>query len=348
MVHIHSGSATSWDFSTGWYGNYVNQDVVNNMVDAGLKQLTGQSTVAAAWQALLPGYSAGRAVAIKVNFNNCGGCGDSDNIIDGLPQPVIALIRGMTAEMGVQEQDIWIYDALRPLPDRFRTPCLNLYPKVRFFDVAFSNTSGTCSELAAFRSNDPNAQVHFGNSNLTARRITDVVINATYLINMPIMKDHGISGVTLGFKNHFGSLQQVCRAGADNLHFYIDQAESTYNPNYSPMVDIYSNPHIRNKTVLTVGDGLYGALWNTNLPPSRWSTFGNDAPNSLFFSVDPVAIDCVMLDFLDLEPDMPSRRHGEHVDDYLELAAGAGLGVFERGNPWGSGYANVNYQKIEL
>ena len=67
---VHDPDATSWDFSTSWYGDYVDQDVVNNMVDEGLKTLTGESTVADSWRALLPGYSHGKAIAIKVNLNN--------------------------------------------------------------------------------------------------------------------------------------------------------------------------------------------------------------------------------------------------------------------------------------
>ena len=31
-----------------------------------------------------------------------------------------------------------------------------------------------------------------------------------------------------------------------------------------------------------------------------------------------------------------------------KLAAAAGLGQFERGQPWGSGYNQINYSKIEL
>jgi len=340
VVHVHAPAATSWDFSTGWYGDYVNQSVVNNMVDEGLKQLTGQSTVAAAWQTLLPDYAPGKAIAIKVNFNNCGSCADADNIIDGLMEPVNALIRGMK-EMGVLEEDIWVYDALRRLPDRFRNRCL--YPNVRFFD-----RSGGCAETATFNSSDPDAEVNFDHPSLTARRVTDVIINATYLINMPIMKDHGICGVTLGFKHHFGTINQIIRAGDDNLHYYIDPGDSRYSSSYNPLLDIYLNPHIRDKTVLIVGDGLYGALGNTNVAPSRWSTFDNDAPNSLFFAVDPVAIDCVMLDILDAEPVSHPKRSGGHADDYLELAASAGLGVYERGDPWGSGYAQIDYIKIEL
>jgi hypothetical protein len=341
VVHVHGPDATSWDFSTGWYGDYVNQSVVNDMADEGLKQLTGQPTVAAAWQTLLPGYASGKAIAMKVNFNNSHwDCADSDNEIDALVEPVNALIRGIK-EIGVQEEDIWVYDALRALPDRFRTRCP--YPNVRFFDAY-----GSCAEPATFNSGDPDAEVNFSHPSLTARRLTDVVINATYLINVPILKDHGIAAVTLGFKNHFGTINVIIRSGDDNLHYYISPGSSHYSSSYDPQVDIYLNPHIQNKTVLTVGDGLYGAVGaSTNTsPPSQWSTFGDDAPNSLFFAVDPVAMDCVMFDILDAEPGYHPQRNGG--DNYLKLAAGAGLGVFERGDPWGSGYNQIDYLKIEL
>lgn len=335
VIHAHSASATSWNFSTGWYGNYVNQNVVNTMTDEGLKLLTGQSTIGTAWQALLPGYAPGMGIAIKVNFNNAKACDDSDNIIDGLIHPVNALIQGMVA-MGVQQQDIWIFDASRNLPNRFRNGCL--YTNVRFL--------GGCAEEATFNSTDPDSEVDFQHANLTNRRVTDVIIDAAYLINMPIIKDHGISGVTLGFKNHFGTIDEIEKSGEDSLHIYINPGESGYNHDYNPMIDIFSNPHIRNKTILTVGDGLYGALGNTNVVPQPWETFNNHASNSLFFSQDPVAIDCVMLDILDAEPGYHPNRPG--AQDYLALALQAGMGVFERGNPWGSGYTSIEYLKIEL
>lgn len=341
VVHVHSDAVTSWDFSTGWYGDYVNQSIVNDMVDEGLKQLTGQSTVAAAWQTLLPDYAPGKAIAVKVNFNNSGwSCSDSDNIIDALIEPVNALVRGMK-EIGVHEEDVWVYDALRRLPDRFRTRCP--YPNVRFFEH-----NGVCAEPATFNSSDPNAEISFGHPNLSNRRITDVVIDATYLINVPIIKDHGIAPVTLGFKNHFGTINNIVRSGDDSLHYYIYPQDARYSSSYNPLIDIYLNPHIRDKTALIVGDGLYGGLTDPNsVPPKRWSTFGNDAANSLFLAIDPVAIECVMFDILDAEPVYHPRWSGLD-NDYLELAANAGLGIFERGDPWGVGYDQIDYQKIEL
>lgn len=338
VVHVHAADATSWDFSTGWYGDYVNQSVVNEMVDEGLRQLTGEATVAAAWQVLLPGYAPGKAIAVKVNFNNSS-CADSDNIIDALIEPVNALVRGMK-ELGVQEEDVWVYDASRCVPDRFRTRCL--YPNIRFFEGGYTICG---DDRATFNSNDPTSEINFGHPNLTTRRITDAVINATYLINMPILKDHGIPGVTLGFKNHFGTIDDIKGSGDDNLHYYIKPDDPLYSPSRNPLLDIYLNPHIRYKTVLTVGDGLYGKV-GTSTTPQRWSTFLDDAPNSLFFAMDPVAIDCVMFDILDAEPIYHPRWDGLE-DDYLELAAGAGLGVYERGDPWGSGYSRIDYLKID-
>jgi hypothetical protein len=338
VVHVHAASATSWDFSTGWYGNYVNQNVVNNMVDEGVKQLTGQSSVATAWGTIISGYSSGKAIAIKVNFNNSQ-CDDTDNLIDALVQPVNGVIKGLKT-IGVQEQDIWIYDAIRSISTRFKSGCL--YPQVHFFDPG-------CGESATFSSNQPDAQITFGDSRLTARKVTDVIVNATYLINMPIIKDHGISGVTLGFKNHFGSINQIMRSGEDDLHYYIAPDDSShYRSTYNPLLDIYQNPNIRNKTRLIIGDGLYGAFGGTtnNTPPTRWQTFGNHASNSLFFALDAVAIDCVMLDILDAEPGYHPQR--PEAEDYLRLASQAGIGIFERGNPWSSGYSQINYQKFEL
>jgi hypothetical protein len=38
----------------------------------------------------------------------------------------------------------------------------------------------------------------------------------------------------------------------------------------------------------------------------------------------------------------------DHADDYLRLASDAGLGIFERGDPWGSGYTQIDYVRAEL
>lgn len=331
VVHVHDSDATDWNFSTGYYWEHVNQGAVNNMVDRGVMELTGTGTVADAWRALIPNYQSGEKVAIKVNFNNSwdSGCYGSSNRIDALIEPVNAVINGLKA-MGVAGADILIYDAVRVIPyTQFSSRCVD--GNVRFVGNYFGPSE--CHERSTLSS----VYVNFSQGGIPAQRIAGELIGAAHLINMPIMKGHGFGGVTLGFKNHFGTIENP-----NGLHPYIVFSSSQYSSSYNPMVDIYLNTHIRDKTRLIIGDGLFGN-WVTNTDePRSWSTFGG-APNSLFFATDPVAIDSVMADFILAERDLNS-----HTWDYLSLAAAAGLGTFERGDPWGSGYSQIEYVRIDL
>ena len=162
-------------------------------------------------------------------------------------------------------------------------------------------------EAPGWSSTDPHAYVAFAPSSGVpmppATRLTDVLINARYLINMPIMKGHSPAGLSLAFKNHFGSIDYP-----GGLHDWVDYTAYPQAP-YHVLVDLYRNPHIGAKTVLTIADGLFGSRLGGAVPV-LWSTFGNRAPNSLFFATDPVAVDCVMCDFLTAEfgLDRPGRQ----------------------------------------
>jgi len=96
VVHTHCSYVTGWDYHTGWYGSYVNQPVVDLMTDLGVINLTGTSTLANAWSAIIPSYVSGQKIAIKINLNNAD-CSDTDQIIDALPQPINSVIRGLKA-----------------------------------------------------------------------------------------------------------------------------------------------------------------------------------------------------------------------------------------------------------
>lgn len=339
VVHIHSDEATYWDYGPDWYGDYVRQDVVDAMTDRGILALTNTTTRADAWHALIPAYTAGQKVAIKINLNNNpSDCGDSGQVIDALPQPINSIVRGLKA-IGVAEGDIWVYDVTHAwhdggMPARLVNKVTALYPGVKFY----SYSADVCSTISGYSATEV---IHFNppaGKTITDRPICNLLVNASYLINLPIMKKHGMAGVTLAFKNHFGSFD-----GCDNVHWSIELGTGEYDSNYSGLVDIYNNSHIKNKTVLTVGDGLYGArINNYDEVPSAWTTFGNHSPNSLFFSIDPVAIDCVMYDHLNAQDSVPDGS-----DDYLKLANTAGLGTFEH---WDAGhqYHSIDYQRIEI
>ncbi len=351
VVHVHAAGATHWDYGSNYYGDYVDQSVVDAMMDVGVMTLTGLGSVAEAWRAIVPEYVPGRAVAVKVNMNNCYhcelphvGCQEWQLALNALIHPVNAVVSGLKrAYPAFEERDVWVYEGTignsppesrRRISSRVTAGCR--YPGVRFFDTG-------CVEPAGYDSTSPTALVTWrppaGIPTPPAMQVTDVLVEASYVINMPIMRRHGGAGVTLAFKNHFGSV-----ANCSPLHDWLLRDE-LYPAGvvYSALVDLYLNPNIAGKTVLTVGDGLYGN-WESNTTKAKpWRTFGGAAANSLFLAADPVAIDCVMTDLLHAEMAVMPE-----ADGYLRVAAQAGLGVYERGDPWGGGYASIRYDRREV
>ncbi len=353
VVRVHDAQATSWDFESGWYGDYVDLARVEAMMVRGLTALTGTSTASAAWAQLLPGYATGKIIAVKISLNNATACDDNDNRIDALPQTLIALVKTLTEDAGVAQDDIWFYDTTkwnnRYVPTRLSGPVWNLYPDVHFAG------RGECGDTEiAYDTSDDDLKVVMNDpdGNLQPRWLTPLLKSATHLINLPLFKYHGIHPVSLGFKNHFGSINYVLGASPDDMHAYISPGNDLYRSDYSPLVQIYRHPYIKDKTVLTIGDALFGAYGATG-EPVRWGTFGNASPNSLFFARDPVALDCVMTDFVRAEwPNAPYIN--DAVYDYLFLAQGAELGTCEGtpsqpgGDPWGTGYTDIDYLPIEM
>jgi hypothetical protein len=357
VVHVRDPRATDWDGVELFY-DAVDQGVVTNMVQVGLQLLTGQSSWADIWNALFgqvnpDGYSAGQKIAIKVNLNMSRDCNSHGNIIDALPQPVLGVISGLVAA-GVQPGDITVYDSIRVPSHYLRAPIWDEYRDVKFMG------DGSCpGVIAPSYGMDPSLTIPFNDpyGYVNDRQLADVLYEATYVINMPIIKRHSgedLCPVTLSFKNHFGSIDRIIGNGNDNLHHYIDITHDLYQTTYSPLVDIYLNPNIRDKTVLILGDGLYGGREWGSPPIGSWSIFGDDACNSLFFGVDPVATDCMMADLIVAE-EMVSRVH---TYDYLFCAQEAGLGTCEGTReepggdpllmPYGSGYENIEYVRMDL
>lgn len=308
------------------------------MVYCGLCELLGLplGAVGEAWRRLTPDYVPGDWVAIKVNLNNSFDCDTTTTAVDAIAQPVNAVVRGLL-QRGVREEDIVVYDAIRYFSDR-------VYQELYYKGVQIHD-EGCRGYSATFNSSDLNAVVMFfpPSGSLPAVRLCDSLIGARYLINMPILKGHPLAGVTLGFKNHFGSTNNP-----GGMHNYVSTLYQDIDQ-YDALVDLFDNPHIRYKTVLTIGDGIYGSRRYQNTPPQPWATFGDASPCSLFFATDPVAIDCVMHDLLKEERD--ASQPGVS-NSYLELAASAGMGVYERGDPWqtpyGSGYRKIIYQRIDM
>ncbi len=384
VIHVRDAGATSWPGTSGTYFyNYVDTATVEAMLLDALQEFTGQSSWGNIWSVLFSrvhsgGYQPGQKIAIKISFNNSifdnNACGFHDNRIDAVPQLALALLNGLTAA-GVQAGDVYFYDASgsesgqrygKTIPNYFRSPILQAYPQVHF--IGLNDCSGV---QAPTYGKDPSLTVTFNDpwGQIPDRLLTDILYDATYLINMPIVKAHkpakpGSSvaiPASIGMKNHYGSINYVyASSGRASLHEYMEiNGGEYYTSTYNPVVDVNKHPIIKDKTALILADCLYGSTGSSDDAIKTWHIFGEQPANSILVSTDPVALDCVAVDLLRLELPYQNGRDldDKRVYDFLFCAQEAGLGICEgtRGDPggdplqtpYGSGYNDITYVRID-
>ena len=298
-----------WEGKHGrwWDKGNIDQQKLDQLWSQSVCLLTGKKTEQQAWKALFTyhnkthgrgnhGYQTGELIAVKINLNNTFSPYDDDNDIDQSAEGVIALLRQLTEKAGVQQQDIIVYDASigfapRAIPNRLRLPVAHLFPKVRWMSA--KGSEGV--EAAHWVENAiqyTNPDIALGNA------LPKAVVDATYLINMALLKGHEMTGVTLGAKNHFGSIQFPFK---EHDHSTVSQ-RNRKEGDYTALVDLMGCPALGGKTLLSVVDGVYGMQTNVGAPRperDRWKNlFGGEWSSCLLMSQDPIAIESVCLDML--------------------------------------------------
>ncbi len=113
----------------------------------------------------------------------------------------------------------------------------------------------------------------------------DCHINADYLLNIPAMKGHRGGGVTFFAKNHFGS---NTGDGAAHLHNGLLMANTPVRGEYKSyrvMVDLMAYEHLGGKTLIYIGDLLWGTSMEHD-PPVKFlsAPFNNDWSSSILVS----------------------------------------------------------------
>jgi uncharacterized protein (DUF362 family) len=341
VVSVHTPDATSWNHSSDYHWDTIDQTVVNDMVAAGIKALTGKKDSADGWAQLVP-HQTGQAVAIKVNFNNSWSC-SSSNIMDAYPETVNAVIDGLMS-IGIPANRIWIAEPSRVFPNRFIDQIRQ--PEVQFFSV-FPSCSPKISatDYVSENSNDASSTTYPTGNYI---RPAQVFVDADHLINIALVKGHDGAGVTLSLKNHFGS---ITFAGSDpdqarqQMHSWLYPGANP-DPNKTILGDINNNPHIRGKTRLVIGDGLFGNPFDNTSEPVRWRIFDNKDPNILFFATDPVALDSVICDYINEE--RSQNGYSKATTGYLSHANAMGLGIHDHWLSYETKlYSLIDYLPIE-
>lgn len=321
----------------------TSQVVVDQMLSAGLCSMTSMKTAGEAWDSIFRyhnrrrekgnvTYRPGEKIYIKLNRTTASSGISPDYerrkdrplalAFETSPQVVLAMLRQLVNVAGVPQKSIYVGDAMRNLYQDEYLKYHNEFPDVNYLS-SFGNTGGRIKSAESnvdhiFYSDKKTVMTDAGSD-----RIYTVLEEAEYLINIPGMKGHNLGGITLCAKNHFGT---QARSSAAHLHPGLNNASRRGYGHYRVLVDIMGNRHTGGKNLFYVLDALWsGSNWNGLPVKFLMPPFNNHWSSSLFFSLDPVAIESVAFDFLRTE-----FTHPEHtvayisepgVDDYLHQAA---------------------------
>lgn len=344
VVWIHDPNATDWEgyhSAEHWYeGDHTDPVVVHKMVSRAICSLAGESSEAAAWDAIFRyfnrergkgdvGFADGEKIAIKINNTLSSNADPSTfekkaeniNRIDNSPQLTIAILWQLVHVVGANEPDITIGDPTRIMPNFYYDVVHSEYPDICYM----ANLGGSGRSQAQFSDTEfywSTPAAHGKQQDYLPRAFAE----ADYLINFAILKSHDTAGITVCAKNHYGSLLREptgWRWGVQYDYYNMHDSLAKNVPgmgHYRCLVDLMGHPELGGKTILYIVDGLFGGQ-NWYSEPKKWDMppFNEDWPSSIFVSQDPVAIDSVCYDFLSTEWDDWPLISG--ADDYLHEAA---------------------------
>ncbi len=254
-------------------GLQVNGEVVREMMDRGMRELTGDKKTIDSWRRF---FTRDDVVGIKVN------AGGRPWVVSH-PEIVAETVRNLMA-VGIRPEQIYIYERFE---DQLNE--INYTPHV----------AGGVNIFAAERANrrvdnasyDPRVYVEadfFGEDDTRSNMISLISRKLTKIINIPNMKDHGATGVTGCLKNiAYGGFSNVARThyrGTSHTLSFVGTLAAV-----EPM---------RSRTVLQIMDGLRG-VWHAG--PFAATLKYVFFPRTIMFGTDPVAIDRLLIDIIDDE-----------------------------------------------
>ncbi|MEN8193207.1 MAG: DUF362 domain-containing protein [Bacteroidota bacterium] len=343
----------------GWFlSKNNNQIVIDSMLSDGLKKLTGKSSNYNAWDTLFTffnqkkhgrneGYKDGEQIFIKINATSTWGKGQSwgnisannehmrndfYGIAETSPHLILSLLRQLINVCGVPQENIFVGDPMKHIYNNSFDLWNNEFPDVHYMaiegDEGREQVVPTGNEIIYY--SDKGNEM----SGAVSDKIYTVMNEADYLINVPTMKAHGLAGITLFAKNHFGS---HTRGSAEHLHPGLIATEENANPirtdssMYRVQVDLMGHERLGGNQVLFLLDALWSGSEAID-PPTKWDMepFNGDWTSSIFLSQDMVAIESVAFDFLYTEYDgsyniyyqqKVNYPHMKGTSDYLRQAA---------------------------
>jgi len=249
----------------------VVDDVVREMLDRGMRALTGEATALGAWRRF---FEPSDVVGIKVN------AGGVPHVVSS-PAIVAETCRQLMA-VGVPPSQIVVFERFQNQLDGIGYPA-HLPEGVEVYAAEGGNRR---TENRAY---DPETYVEvdfFGEEDTRSGMMRLVTRRLTKIVNIPNMKDHGAVGATGCLKNvAYGCFSNVARSHSRG------QTHTRTSVGTFAAVE-----PLRSRCVLQIMDGLR-AVWHGG--PFAKTTRYVFHPRRMLVGTDPVAIDRLLLDIID-------------------------------------------------
>lgn len=219
-----------------------------HFLDLALVKITGRSSPAAAWRSL---FSPEEKIGIKLSCLPGKPLSSSHGL-------VMAIVQGlMTA--GVKEKNIYIWERTNRELERA--------------GFAISRSGLKIEGTDAYLGDGYSNNIEFAGS--VGTRFSRILENIDALINVPVLKDHDLAGVSISMKNLYGAIYNPNKFHRNNCDPYV--------------AELSTHPMIKDKLRLIVCDASRIQVNNgpAFYPRYAWEYGG------LLVSQDPVALDYI-------------------------------------------------------
>lgn len=294
-----------------WEDDRLNDDAVGEMLDQAMMKLTGRETAKEAWRDfVLPD----NIVGIKIN--PLAGPKLSthavlvDKIVDSLNSA------------GVLRKQIIIWDRFKDHLLGAGFPIVNEQGDVRTLATNLTDIGYDDKVFYETEEDSLTRRENESTRSLYSRIVTEMV---DVVINVPVLKQHDMSGISGCLKNMaFGSVDNTRRFHGRPLYC---------NP---AIAEIYENKMIKDKVVLNIVDGLLASYDKgpTYHAESAWQ-FGG-----MFLSADPVILDVLILQTVNQKREEMGLSSMSKYANHISSASGLEIG--------NNSLDQVNLQKIEV
>lgn len=259
-----------------------NKDLLKEKLDRALMKLTNTDTVDKAWKSL---FSAKDVVGLKLNC--LAGKG-----LSSTPELVLAVVDGLL-QAGVPEQNIIIWE-------RFDRELVRAGFKI--------NRSGKGVRCFGTERDYEDELTSLGS---VGSCLSKIFVRSTALVNIGVIKDHNLAGVSIGMKNLYGIIHNPNKYHFNNCDPYV--------------ADISASRPVRRRMRLIIADGLWAQF---NNGPARDDHY-RWAEDTVLVGLDPVSVDAVGTDIIEKKrkaEGLKSLAEDGRAPRWLNTATKLGLG----------------------